>query len=63
MASFNLGMLSDQDIELAMKLDDAQKICEQIIKPQLNELNKKIGQDNDPKYLAYCVMHITSKLG
>jgi hypothetical protein len=33
----------------------ALSICEEIIKPNLKAINEKLGQENDPRYLAYVV--------
>jgi hypothetical protein len=30
-------------------------ICEEVIKPNLVAINEKLGQENDPRYLAYMV--------
>ena len=45
----------------ASKLKYAKKICEDIIKPNIKEINEKIGQENDPLYLAYMVEYCISK--
>lgn len=31
----------------------ARSICEQIIDPNIDRINKQLGQDSDPLYLAY----------
>ena len=33
----------------------AKSICEEVIKPSLNRINRTLGQQNDPMYLAYAV--------
>ena len=33
----------------------ADKAAEQIIKPVIDRINEKTGQENDPKYLAYLI--------
>lgn len=40
----------------------AQEICNQIIKPNLKRINRRLGQENDPMYLAYCCEFAFSKL-
>jgi hypothetical protein len=45
--------LTNEQIELAMRLRKADAICEEIIKPNLLEINRKLGQENHPMYLAY----------
>jgi hypothetical protein len=46
----------------------AEEICTKIIKPNLGQINKKLGiltdgrmLEADPKYLAYCCEHILSQ--
>jgi hypothetical protein len=34
----------------------------EIIEPVLDRINKTLGQENDPKYLAYCVEYTMMKL-
>jgi hypothetical protein len=36
----------------------AAQICEQVIEPNLERINKSLGQDNDPKYLAYACEYV-----
>lgn len=36
----------------------AQRCCDEIIKPNINAINAKLGQENDPKYLAYAVEYV-----
>ena len=33
----------------------ARTVAEEVIKPNLAEINRKLGQENDPMYLAYAV--------
>lgn len=33
----------------------AATVAKEVIEPNIEAINKKIGQENDPKYLAYCV--------
>lgn len=48
-------ILTDEQIHRAVELGRAQEICSEIIKPNIEEINLKIGQQNDPMYLAYMV--------
>ncbi len=45
--------LTTAQIEEAQKLKEAKLICEKIIKPNIGEINRKLGQENDLMYLAY----------
>lgn len=33
----------------------AQKLADEVMTPALPVINQKLGQENDPLYLAYCV--------
>jgi hypothetical protein len=33
-----------------------------IIEPVIDRINRTLGQENDPKYLAYCVEYVMTKL-
>ena len=54
--------LTGNQVALCIKLGTAKKICEDIIKPNIEEINKKLGQENDPMYLAYAIEYAISKL-
>jgi hypothetical protein len=41
----------------------AAQICEQVIEPNLDRINKSLGQDNDPKYLAYACEYVMLQTG
>jgi len=47
--------LTDHEIRRAMELQNARAICEEIIKPSILRINKDLGQENDPLYIAYAV--------
>jgi len=53
--------LTDLEIKKVMKLKKAKLICEEIIKPNLDRINKKLGQENDAMYLAYACEYTVSK--
>jgi hypothetical protein len=53
-------MLTDEELLLAVRLNDRQKIRDQIIKPNIERINKSLGQENDPDYLAYAVSYSLS---
>ena len=36
----------------------ATKICKEVIEPNLERINKSLGQDNDPTYLAYACEYV-----
>jgi hypothetical protein len=47
--------LTEREIRHAMQLKNARDICEQIIKPAIARINRSLGQENDPMYIAYAV--------
>lgn len=48
-------LLTDREIRQAIKLEHARDICEKIIKPNIERIDRDTGQKNDPMYLAYLV--------
>ena len=42
-------------------IDAKGAIQKQVIEPNIAAINKKLGQDNDPSYLAYAVVHVFSQ--
>jgi hypothetical protein len=55
--------LTEAEIRKAIKLKTAKPICEQIIKPNLERINKALGQENDAMYLAYAVEYAMGQVG
>ena len=47
--------LNSRQIRLAQKLKHADLIYEQITLPNIKSINQKLGQENDPRYLAYAI--------
>lgn len=39
----------------------AQAVKEILIEPNIEEINRKLGQENDPMYLAYAVEYVFSQ--
>lgn len=39
----------------------AERCAAEIIRPVIERINKSTGQENDPKYLAYCVEYAFMK--
>ena len=40
----------------------AKEICEKIVKPNMARVNTKLGQENDPTYLAYMVEYVFDRV-
>jgi hypothetical protein len=62
--------LTDAEIVEAIKLyataesgTYARLVDEQIITPNIERINKALGQENDPRYLAYAVEYVLSQAG
>ena len=59
--------LTDAQIAQAAKLYEAHgmdataKICAEVIEPNMAAINKKLGQENDARYLAYAVVYVLSQ--
>jgi hypothetical protein len=50
--------LTDAQINEVIKLKTAKLIYEYVILPNIDEINRKLNQENDAMYLAYCCEHI-----
>ena len=55
--------LTVDQIEKAIELGAAKAICDEIIEPNINEINQKLGQENDPMYLAYMTEYAVKQVG
>ena len=63
--------LTDAEVMLAAQmwrgkwLEDgktfAQRVADKLIIPNMDRINKALGQENDPMYLAYCVEYVLGK--
>lgn len=52
--------LTPAQIKLSANLKTARAICDQVITPNIATINQKLGQENDPMYLAYAVEYVLS---
>lgn len=52
--------LTEEQIEKATQLRTHKEIREEIIEPNIAEINRKLGQENDPTYLAFMVEYVVS---
>ena len=50
--------LTEGQLRKCAKLKTAKLICEEVIKPNIEAINRKLGQENDPMYLAYMVEYL-----
>lgn len=61
-----LDFLTEEQITKAVEIykagGRAEFICAELIAPNIEEINKKLGQENDPMYLAYCCEYVLSKV-
>lgn len=53
--------LTEEEIKQCVKLKHAKEIEQQIIIPNIERINKAIGQENNTKYLAYMVEYAIHK--
>lgn len=56
MRTFTISdFLTEAQVEKCVLLETADLIAEHVILPNIDTINQKLGQENDPAYLAYCV--------
>jgi len=55
--------LNEDQIKEAIDLKKAKAICAKIIEPNLDAINKMLGQENNAMYLSYAVEYAVSKIG
>ena len=59
--------LTEAQIAHAVKLYEAHgmdavgKIRSEVIEPNMDAINEKLGQENDATYLAYAIVHVCSQ--
>ena len=54
--------LTESQVLKAKKLKNAKDICKEVIEPNIDSINKKLGQENDPMYLSYAVEYVLTAL-
>lgn len=52
--------LTEEQIGKVAVLRTCEPILKEVILPNIDEINKKLGQENDPKYLAYMCEYVVS---
>jgi hypothetical protein len=62
MKTFQLqDIFTDEQIQEALDMFKvtptgfAKKFAKEYVEPRIDEINKKLGQENDPVYIAYCM--------
>lgn len=60
LADFLTAKQRERALEMWYESQDnyAQRVADEIITPNIADINLKLGQKNDPKYLAYCVEYV-----
>jgi hypothetical protein len=53
--------LTNEEIKKAVHLKTATLIRDNIIEPNIDRINKSLGQENDPMYLAYAVEYVLTR--
>ena len=63
-AQFTLpDFLTEEQIAQCAKLYPDQKaIVKEVIEPNMVEINRKLGQENDARYLGYVVIYVLGNL-
>jgi hypothetical protein len=55
--------LTDEQVDMAVAMyPDRKRIRDHIIEPNMKRINERIGQENDPNYISYIVVHIISEV-
>ena len=55
--------LTDEQIKKVQKLyPDTKAIQVQVIEPNMAEINRKLGQENNATYLAYAVVYVLDQV-
>lgn len=63
MKMIKVGDIFTQEmIELAMTCKSTNEIEEKVIKPNMEEINRKSGQENDSRYMSYAMEFAISQL-
>ena len=53
---------TDEMLELARKIGpDVRRICSEVITPNMDEIDRKLGQKNDAMYLSYAMVYALEK--
>ena len=50
-------LFTRKELRKIAKLKHAKAICEQVVQPNIERINKVVGQENDPMYIAYMCEH------
>lgn len=61
--------LTPKEIDRALKIyremkgegGYAQRVCDELIQPNIARINTALGQENDPKFLAYAVEYVITR--
>lgn len=62
MKYITLGMiLTPEEYKQAKKLKHGKLIAQEIIAPNIERINKAVGQQNDPLYLGYLIEHLINQ--
>lgn len=55
--------LTDAQLKRCAELGNAKDICREVMEPNIEDINRKLRQENDPMYLAYMVEHALNFTG
>jgi len=57
-------VLTNEQLELCRALyPDHQRIRDEVIKPNMEAINRNLGQENDADYLAYAIIYAIESAG
>lgn len=55
--------LSDEEISRCIRLRSRKRVLDEILRPNMERINTRLGQENDATYLSYCVEYVMNKAG
>lgn len=55
--------LTAEELDEAVKLGSRKEVLDKIIQPNMERINKQLGQDNDARYLSYAVEYVMMRAG
>jgi hypothetical protein len=52
-------MLTDEQVQRCAALyPNRERIRDEVVKPNMAEIDRKLGQENDPDYLSYAIVYV-----
>lgn len=56
--------LTDEQIQLAIRIGpDHARLLAEVVQPNMEQINRRLGQENDPSYMAYAIEYVLRQAG